>query len=283
MTSQLSAEDIRDDGLYTPRVGAWAEDKYKLVALYDALFSTGMKDKWDLRVYIDLCAGAGYAKIKGTSRIVLSSPLIALNVQHKFDKYIFCEKTSKRLAALKKRVSMHFPNADVEYVRGDCNAMTAEILSKIPQSINKSVLCLCFIDPYNIGIQFDTIKKLAAERKMDFLIVLPTGMDANRNQARYFSKNDTKIAQFLGKEEWRKLLEEAEKKGIPFRRFLAGLYGSQISTLGYMSVPISKMKEIRSDEKNLPLYHLALFSKNERGYDFGGKVLKDGTAQQSFL
>jgi hypothetical protein len=36
---------IEDDGLICPEVGSWAEEKYRLLSLYDELFSTGMKDK----------------------------------------------------------------------------------------------------------------------------------------------------------------------------------------------------------------------------------------------
>ena len=39
------------DGLPCSKVGAWAEDKYKLVGLYDRLFSTGMKNKWNASVH----------------------------------------------------------------------------------------------------------------------------------------------------------------------------------------------------------------------------------------
>ncbi len=35
--------DVEDDGLKCPEVGAWAETKYRLLALYDELFSTGME------------------------------------------------------------------------------------------------------------------------------------------------------------------------------------------------------------------------------------------------
>jgi len=41
---------VDGDGLITPDVGSWAETKYRLLALYDQLFSTGMKNKWDQRV-----------------------------------------------------------------------------------------------------------------------------------------------------------------------------------------------------------------------------------------
>ncbi|MGB8031172.1 MAG: hypothetical protein WCF30_16095 [Terracidiphilus sp.] len=42
------------------------------------------------------------------------------------------------------------------------------------------------------------------------------------------------------------------------------------------------MKLVRSDEKNLPLYYLALFSRNQTAYQFWDEVLKYGTDQQSF-
>ena len=40
----LRALRTEDDGLICPDVGGWAETKYRLLALYDALFSTGMKN-----------------------------------------------------------------------------------------------------------------------------------------------------------------------------------------------------------------------------------------------
>jgi hypothetical protein len=81
-----------DDGLTCPAVGPWAETKYRLLALYYELFSTGMKNKWDQRVYIDLYAGAGYCRIQGTKTILKGSPIIAMTLPNRFDRYIFCEE-----------------------------------------------------------------------------------------------------------------------------------------------------------------------------------------------
>src|SRR6266853_2092467 len=102
---------VADDGLTTPEVGRWAETKYRLLALYDELFSTGMKNKWNQRVYIDLYAGAGYSRIQGTSRFLKGSPVIALAVTHPFDKYIFCEEGKALLGALKARAQRIAPQA----------------------------------------------------------------------------------------------------------------------------------------------------------------------------
>lgn len=121
------------DGLALPDVGAWTEDKHRLVSLYAALFSKGMKKKWGKRVYVELYAGAGYSRIRGTQRIILGSPLRALAAEQSFDKYVFCEAIPANLEALKTRVNLHFPAAQVSYVEGDCDKKVGEILAQIPQ------------------------------------------------------------------------------------------------------------------------------------------------------
>ncbi len=38
---------LGDDGLPTPDVGEWCQEKYRLVSGYAAVFSTSMKNKWE--------------------------------------------------------------------------------------------------------------------------------------------------------------------------------------------------------------------------------------------
>lgn len=118
MGVESHALHAEDDGLTCPEVGAWAEDKHRLLYLYDNLFSTGMKNKWDQRVYVDLYAGAGYSRIQGTKTILKGSPIIALTVPSPFDKYIFCEESPELLVALKARVERIAPGASVTFVPG---------------------------------------------------------------------------------------------------------------------------------------------------------------------
>ena len=271
--------NLADDGLTTPEVGAWSEDKYKLVSLYANLFATGMKSKWDERVYIDLYAGAGRARIKGKGRIVLGSPLIALTVNDPFDRHIFCEFDPEKLRVLRKRAVTIAPAAKIEYVSGDCNAAIDEIVARMPSySKTHRVLSLCFVDPYDIGIKFTTIEKLS-KHYVDFLVLLALYMDANRNYSNYQNPRSSKVDDFLGDTQWRVRWTEAQKTGVAFPKFLAREYASRMAALGYLENPIYRMKEVRSDEKNLPLYHLALFSRHERGYEFWDQVLKYSTDQ----
>src|SRR6266550_8394386 len=110
---------VEDDGLFCQEVGPWAETKHNLVSYYGRLFSTGMKNKWDRRIYIELYAGAGYSRIRETLRIVAGSPLRALLLPHPFDRYIFCEKDSVSIESLKVRVKRIAPRADVVFIPGD--------------------------------------------------------------------------------------------------------------------------------------------------------------------
>ena len=69
------------------------------MSLYSTLFSSGMKDKWGKHIYLELYAGAGYSKIRGSSKLIVGSPLLALSVKHPFDKYVFCEEDPEKLDA----------------------------------------------------------------------------------------------------------------------------------------------------------------------------------------
>jgi three-Cys-motif partner protein len=273
---------VEDDGLIIPEVGVWGETKYKLVGGYCEIFSTGMKNKWGKLVYIDLFAGAGYAKIKGTNRILKSSALIALSVNHQFDKYIFCEESEEKLNALKIRVEKEFPEADVEYVLGDSNKNIDEILSKVPKhSVNESVLRFCFVDPFSLNLNFETIERLSKVGKVDFLILLALLMDANRNFIYYIEENSTKIDKFIKNTNWRQPFKNGEIHSSDFIKYLSDQYDLNMKALGYVE-PVDKHR-VKIDDKNIPLYYLAFYSKNPKGNEFYKKVEKYLSIQQTLF
>ena len=274
---------IKDDGLPTNEAGPWVKVKYGLVGLYGEIFSKGMKAKWDRRIYIDLFAGSGRVRIRDTGEILDASPLIALGVTHPYDLYIFCEQDASKLAALKQRVATLFPDANVEYVPGDCNTQTAKINEVIGKSgARGGGLSFCFADPFSIGaLKFATIKAISAGKAVDFLLLLALAMDANRFKKLYSKTSNHTVDEFLGNPNWRAEWSKVERT-MDFRRFLAERYGVSMTDLGYLPVPLTKMKEVRSSEKNLPLYHLAFFSGHERGYKYWDQVLKYGVDQLEF-
>ncbi len=276
---RLRAED---DGLLLPEVRRWAETKYRLVSLYDQLFATGMKNKWGKRVYIDLYSGAGYSSIQGTSTVLKASPMLALSVQDPFDKYIFCEEDGEKLGALQARAKRTAPNLNVSYVAGDCDTHIDEICALIPRaSVRDTVLSLCFADPFDFGLKFVTLRKLSSFL-VDFLVLLAVGMDANRNYDHYVEGNSTKIDEALGNTEWRARWQEKGVHREGFRPFLAAEFARSMESLGYLHQEVHQMVLVRSDEKNLPLYYVALFSRKELAYKYWEEVRKYATDQRSF-
>ena len=47
MVNIESLKSLDDDGLPTPEIGAWGEEKYRHVQLYASLFIKSMRTKWD--------------------------------------------------------------------------------------------------------------------------------------------------------------------------------------------------------------------------------------------
>ena len=120
--------ETKPDGLETPEVREWSLQKYRLVGSYCEIFSTGMKNKWNQLVYIDLFAGAGYAKIKETGKVLYNSAFIAMSVPNPFTKYILCEKDKAKYEALQKRIKRDFSHLNVEIIQGDSNENVERII-----------------------------------------------------------------------------------------------------------------------------------------------------------
>jgi len=272
-----------DDGLICPEVGPWSEDKYRLIALYDELFSKGMKDKWHARVYVDLYAGAGIGRLKGTETRLMGSPLIALSVEYPFDKYIFCDDDPEKLEALRQRAARIAPDAEVVYIEGSCDDRVDDILRAIPRgSTAYKVLSLCLVDPYDFGFKFETLRRLSSVY-VDFLMLLAAQMDVNRNFHNYIRERNTKIAEALGCNDWRAKWEASKMARDRFPVFLAEQVSESMTTLGYLPRTAADMKRIKTYDNNMALYYLALLSKHPTAYGFWKDVMKYGTDQRGLF
>ena len=265
--------DVEPDGLPYNEVGPWTEEKHRLVAYYASLFSEGMKDKWQTRVYIELYAGAGYSRIRDTERIIPGSPIRALSLRVPFDRYILCEQNDEKREALQTRVRRHSPNADVVFIPGDCDTNVDEIITAIPRhSAASRVLSLCFVDPNDIRIEFSTLRRIG-ERFVDFVVLLALYMDALRAEQHYV-RNPSKINRLLGTDSWQRRWAEAKKKGEEFPRFLAEEFTASMAELKYIPPPFYSMRKVFFYEKNFPLYAVGLFSRNPLAYRFWNDALK---------
>jgi three-Cys-motif partner protein len=246
-------------------VGAWAEEKYQLVLCYATIVAKSMSKKpWQGLVYLDLFAGAGRARIAGTQQIIPASPLLVLGIQNGFGTHIFCELDQANANALRTRTAAAAAGRRVVVVEGDTNANVDTILSHIPERS----LTFCFVDPFAIApLQFTTIRRLADARRMDFLVLLATGMDVTRNERLYTRPEDRRVSEAVGHDNWRARWPQLR---MGFGDFVADEFGRSMATLGYHYSGLADTEEI-DNGKNAPIYRLAFFSRHPLGDDFWKK------------
>lgn len=265
---------VESDEYFTPEVREWSLEKYRLVGSYCDIFTSGMKTKWDQLVYIDLFAGAGHAKIIETGKTYLSSALIAMSIPNPFSKYILCEQDPARFDSLKRRVEKSFSHHNVSFICGDSNQIVDQVYKQIPKfGKGNTLLPFCFVDPFSLNLHFNTIEKLGGKILMDFLILQALHMDGNRNMTKYLKDENDKIAMYLGNTGWRDdFTGQCNQYSKNFVKFLADQYQAKMKKLGY--IPEKQMHQIRSNDKNLPLYYLSFYSKHPRGIDFFKQIEK---------
>ncbi len=271
------AEFVADDGLPCNPAGGWAEEKYRLLASYIKQFATGTKKKWPHRTFLDLYSGPGYNKLKN-GLVLKGSPVLALSTTDPFEQYLFCEGDPKSLNTLQTRVDRDYSHRNVKYFAGDCNQKVEEMISQIPR---QGSLSLCFVDPYDLSIKFETLAKLA-ERRVDMLCLLALHMDANRAYDIYTAQESSKVDTFIGTSAWKQAFLTSGRPRREFPLFLADYFAKQMQSLGFEETPTHSMHLVRSDDTNVPLYHLALFSKSQLAYKFWKQARSSSTPQRGF-
>jgi three-Cys-motif partner protein len=261
-------------------VGDWAELKYRLLFHYANMFASSMKEKWDRRVYVDLFACAGRAEVKGTTRTVLTSPLLAMSVDVPFDRYILCEANGPCLDALRARTDASFRSRDIRFVAGDCNDNVDEIIRAMPPiGPGATMLAFCFVDPCKVRhLKFETIRRLAA-MYVDFLVLIPTGMDINRNPDVYLREDSTDLDDFLGTRDWRFPVMAARRKDESVGLAVGRVFEAQMKALRYTHGGIDDSVLVRYSPKNVPLYRLGFFSRHQLGGKFWKEAKRAGNPQ----
>lgn len=170
---------------------------------------------------------------------------------------------------------MGYPNMDIRVLLGNSNEITDAILLNMPDfKKGRTMLSFCFVDPYNLdNLRFSTIERLAA-RFMDFLILIPSGYDGNRNEDKYILPDSKAIENFTGDGSWRNEWEQEKAKGRSFEIFLTGLFGRSMKGLGYIDPGIENTARIVLPGKNVLLYRLGLYSRAALGVTFWKQAKK---------
>lgn len=246
------------DGLPALAVREWVRRKHHYLDWYADIFSTGMKNKFSRRAYLDLFAGPGRCWESETSEFYDGSPLIGLH--RNFTDHVYAELEKEAAAALDARCGPWKRDRYVNVLQGDCNARVGELVALMP----KWGITLAFVDPTNWQITFDTISRLTMNRRVDLLVSF-----FGPSMKRVAQLDQPRLDGFFGSKCWKERYLGAD--GWPTLSGLLACYREQLLTIGYLD-QISAREIVVKNTKNVPIYQLAFFSKDPKGYEFWDKI-----------
>jgi hypothetical protein len=109
---------------------------------------------------------------------------------------------------------------------------------------------------------------------------------------REFSQIDTQVVlgdsnecidDFLGNSHWREAWENLSYPNKTFEEFIVDQFNKSMSGLRYINPGIENCCSIRSDDKNLLLYRLTLYSRNQLGKKFWKETKKYTNPQRQLF
>lgn len=270
MASSKESILLTSDGKPAISLGIWFMDKLHYLKEYCSIFSTGMKNKWEHRIYIDLFSGPGICITEDTGVEQYGSPLISLNCKTPFTHYYFIDKNRDFIETLRYRSQDYQSNKT--FINKDCNYAIDELLNQLPK---KYAIFFTFIDPFNFEIEFNSIKKLTANRPMDLLITFHIG-----SLKRSIHQPSLKMKKFFPPLDWKELYRVSYISGKIHERLLLDKYEEGLREVGYKYFDDCILTRTI---KNAPLYYLIFATKNEKGKEFYSKIsMRSRTGQSRF-
>lgn len=204
--------------------GSWTELKLDLVASYLEAYSTALKNKGFGKIYVDAFAGTGYREMHGeenetpallqeaedeAARIFAGSAMLSLQVAHPFDRYVFIEKSRKRMREL-KGIQNEYPHLAMEFLADDANHAIPELCRTVDWRKNRAVF---FLDPYGMAVDWETMKAIAQTEAIDVWMLFPVGIGVNRllkqRLADIPASWRTKLDRIFGTAEWQNAFYKA--------------------------------------------------------------------------
>ena len=173
--------------------GDWTEEKLNRVRKYLPAYTTILKEYNFKYAYIDAFAGTGYRTLKDTEeegqlllpelieqepqQFMDGSARIALQVEPRFDKYIFIEKDKNKIPDLEQlKLEFSEKSQDIIIINDDANTYLQQLCIKNWKA-NRAVL---FLDPFGMQIPWGTIVSIARTEAIDLWYLFPLGIAVNR-------------------------------------------------------------------------------------------------------
>lgn len=198
--------------------GDWTGDKLKRLRGYlEAYMAIFKNQPWAQTVYVDAFAGTGTISVKSSSALpsqldsdessveafMDGSARVALSIEPPFNKYLFIERSAKKVKEL-EGLKVEVPDkADrIQIVQADANAY----LINWSKSLNQKSRAVVFLDPYGMQVEWQLLEAIAKTRHIDLWLLVPIGMGANRLMTQSGLPQQEwqdRLTTFFGTDEWK--------------------------------------------------------------------------------
>jgi len=192
---QVKAFLERTRRAYEP--GPWAIMKLSLAGYYIQVY-TNILGKFGTTNYVDLFAGPGVNKIRGTQQLIMGSPLLAEFAPRRnhFTNLILCEMNNDDAEALR----VILPKAIVINKDSNTEGLT-ELVEFLKSHPGHS---LVFADPEGLELNFNTLVTVLGVTYSDVLInYQPTSVNRVLGQVAQNPAMERPLTDFFGTPEWK--------------------------------------------------------------------------------
>ena len=169
-----------------PFGGPWTQDKLerlqKYLQAYTTIFKRNPRASYFEISYVDAFAGTGYMAapeapagyffpelLEGVEEYQKGSVRRALEVEPRFDHYIFVERNKKCFQEL-ANIAQEFTDRDIKLSNEDANVFLQRWCKKLDTRKNRAVV---FLDPFGANVSWNTIQAIAATKAIDVWILFP--------------------------------------------------------------------------------------------------------------
>lgn len=285
--------------------GDWTDTKLEVLAKYLKGYTKALQGKPTAtepfrKAYIDAFAGTGTrtareAEASGSvesllfpdlaepapQRLLDGSAKLALQVEPRFDKYIFIERSSERCLQL-EGLKTEFPALadDIDVRQGEANELIQKLCANPTKW--KSRRAVLFLDPYGMQVDWRTIEAIAATKAIDLWLLVPLGMGMNRLAPKSGNIPESwraRMNSFLGTTDWYEEFYKVETTPTLFGDQQVQVKASMEVMARYFNnrlkqvfAGVAEEPGILWNSSNNPLYLFCFAVGNERGKDIALRI-----------
>jgi len=259
----------RDRTLPRRSIGGYGEHKLEVLRKYFYAYSAIVSNHFKRFSYFETCAGPGICELRGSGRLVLGTPLLAMTNKPAFTEYKFIELDHGLAKALQERKNRYCPGIDATIMNGDCNACIKSILN----TLSDSAPVLVVMDPEGLELKWQTtVVPAAAHPRSELFINFPYDMGIKRCiSPNANAATEEAVTEYMGTDVWKQSRDSyltGQMTHDDLRNAFLRLYTERLEGLGLKEIQVSRL--VRSDN-NQPLYFLISASRKR----VAAQIMKD--------